>query len=95
MPISFTDAAEYLFRREGRPMSAREVTEIALAEGLIVTTGKTPASTMGADFHLEGLRKDSQGKSGRFVRFEKGKWGLRQWLEEGRYQLGEGGRSEW
>ena len=95
MPMSFTDAAEFVFRREGRPMSAREVSEIALAEGPIVTKGKTPASTMGANFHLEGVRKAKRGTRGRFVRFKKGKWGLRQWLEQGRYQLGEGGKSEW
>ena len=95
MPMSFTDAAEFVFRRGGRPMSAREVTEIALAEGLIVTRGKTPASTMGANFHLEGLRKAKRGRKGRFVRFEKGKWGLREWLEEDRYRLGEGGKADW
>lgn len=95
MPMSFTDAAELVLRREGRPISAREITGIALAEGLIITEGKTPASTMGANFHLEGVRKAKQGKKGRFVRFEKGKWGLREWLEEGRYQLGEGGRADW
>ena len=95
MPMSFTDAAEFILRREGRPMSGREVTEIALAKGLIVTRGKTPASTMGANFHLEGVRKARQGRQGRFVRFEKGKWGLREWLDEGRYELGEGGRAEW
>jgi len=95
MPMSFTDAAELILRREGRPMSAREISEIALAKGLIVTEGKTPASTMGANFHLEGVRKAKQRKKGRFVRFATGKWGLREWLEEGRYQIGEGGRAEW
>jgi|GEM_PF-4667652 len=76
-------------------MSPREITDIALAEGLIVTKGRTPAATMGANFHLEGVRKAKQGKKGQFVRFEEGQWGLREWLEEGRYQLGEGGRAEW
>ena len=95
MPMSFTDAAELILRREGLPMSVRAITDIALADGLIRTRGKTPASTMGANFHLEGLRKARQGKSGRFVRFEKGKWGLREWLEQGRNALGEAGKSEW
>jgi hypothetical protein len=95
MAMSFTDAAEMIFRREGRLMSPREITEMALAEGLIATEGKTPASTMGANFHLEGLRKAKQGKKGRFVRFEKGKWGLRDWLEQGRFRLGEGARARW
>lgn len=95
MPMSFTDAAESILRRKGRPMSAREITDIALAEGLILTRGKRPAATMSANFHLEGVRKAKQGKSVRFVRFEKGKWGLREWLDEGRYQLGEGGKAEW
>ena len=93
--MSFTDAAEMLLHREGRLMSAREITDMALAEGLIATEGKSPASTMGANFHLEGLRKASQGKKGRFVRFEKGKWGLRQWLQEGRFRVRNGGRADW
>jgi len=93
--MSFTDAAELILRCEGRPMSAPEITEIALTEGLIVTRGKRPDATMTANFHLEGVRKAKGGNKGRFVRFEKGKWGLREWLEEGRYQLGEGGKAEW
>jgi hypothetical protein len=46
--MTFLEAAEEVLRSAKRPLSAREITDIALAAGLITTHGKTPEATMTA-----------------------------------------------
>lgn len=46
--MTYREAAEIVLRRSRQPLTAREITEIALAEGLLKTRGKTPAQTMSA-----------------------------------------------
>jgi hypothetical protein len=46
--VRFIEAAEEVLRREGRPLTTKQITELALARGLIETHGKTPEATMSA-----------------------------------------------
>jgi len=46
--MTFAGAAEHILREEHRPMTAAEITDIALARGLIRSQGKTPPATMSA-----------------------------------------------
>jgi hypothetical protein len=46
--MTFLEAAERVLRTAKRPLSAREITEIALKRGLLTSSGKTPEATMSA-----------------------------------------------
>jgi hypothetical protein len=43
-----SSAAETVLRSANKPLTADEITEIALRRGLLQTKGKTPAATMSA-----------------------------------------------
>ena len=47
-PMTFAEAAEFVLRQEARPMTITEITEIAIARGLINPNGLTPAASMSA-----------------------------------------------
>src|SRR5690606_8601477 len=53
--MSFTDAAEHVLENCGsrRPMHYRAITEKALEEGLVVTSGRTPEATLYAQIITE------------------------------------------
>ena len=46
--MTFLEAAEEVLRTAQRPLSAHEITEIAVSRGLLTSTGKTPEATMSA-----------------------------------------------
>jgi hypothetical protein len=46
--MKFLEAAEEVLRRAEGPLSARQITEIAISRGLLTTAGKTPEATMSA-----------------------------------------------
>jgi hypothetical protein len=46
--MTFLAAAEEVLRASGRPMTAREITEIALERGFLRTRGRTPEASMSA-----------------------------------------------
>jgi len=46
--VTFLEAAETVLRAANRPLTAREITDIALERGLLRTSGKTPEATMSA-----------------------------------------------
>jgi HB1, ASXL, restriction endonuclease HTH domain len=50
--MTYLEAAEKVLRAAKRPLSAREITEIALREGLITSHGKTPEATMSARLYV-------------------------------------------
>jgi hypothetical protein len=54
--MTFLQAAATILRTAKKPLTAAEITEIALRRGLIQTRGKTPAATMSAA--LYGAPKD-------------------------------------
>lgn len=58
--MSFLEAAKVILRESGRPMTAREVTGIALKRGLIASNGKTPEATLLAQLYAR-VRDDPDG----------------------------------
>jgi hypothetical protein len=46
--MTYVEAATEVLRRNRRPMTSREITSAALAQGLIEPTGRTPHATMRA-----------------------------------------------
>lgn len=46
--LSFKEAAVKVLKEAEEPLSAKEITEIALKEELVETSGATPQSTMAA-----------------------------------------------
>jgi hypothetical protein len=49
--VTFLEAAEAVLRAAKRPLTAREITDIALQRGLLRTGGKTPEATMSAKLY--------------------------------------------
>lgn len=45
-PLSLLEATKYVLRREGRPMSIKDVVETALSEGIWKSNCKTPKSSL-------------------------------------------------
>lgn len=74
-----TEAAFIILKEHGKPLHIREIIRIALAKKMIETKGKTPWSTMGADFYNENKRRTKKGKDLRFCRLDVGTWGLTEW----------------
>lgn len=83
--LSFTDGAEKILERFGnqKSMHYRTITEKALEQGFITTTGRTPESTMYAQILTEIQRKTRRGERPRFVKHGKGLVGLTKWMGEG------------
>jgi hypothetical protein len=48
---SFLEAALVILREAQRPMTAREIVDIALERGLVRTAGRTPDATLGAQLY--------------------------------------------
>jgi hypothetical protein len=74
----FTKAAFEVLKREMRPLTAREITDIAAREGQLRTSGKTPWQTMKSKLSTEIL---SRGSESPFMRSEEGKFSLREWKD--------------
>lgn len=53
MKYSFKEAAVKILERFSEPKTAKEITEIAIEEGLIETSGETPEATMAAQIYLD------------------------------------------
>ncbi|MGH2369724.1 MAG: HTH domain-containing protein [Chloroflexota bacterium] len=72
--LSFVDAAEHVLQRfgDGRPMHYRDITEKALALGLLETAGQTPEQTLYAKVLTEIKRVDRRGGTPRFVKHGTG-----------------------
>ena len=82
---SFLDAAEKVLNQFGerKPMHYREITDKAMNQGWLNTTGKTPKATMNAQLLTELKRAKARGEPGRFVRTSRGYYGLVKWLGTG------------
>jgi restriction system protein len=83
--LSFTDAAERVLNDLGHeePMHYREITQKALALGLITTGGKTPEATLNAAVFNEIKRQSERGEEPRFTRPNRGLIGLSRWQPRG------------
>jgi hypothetical protein len=44
--MTYYEAALQILRSAGQPLTAQEITDLAISEGLIVPTGKTPVASM-------------------------------------------------
>ncbi|HBJ34514.1 MAG TPA: restriction endonuclease [Planctomycetaceae bacterium] len=66
--LSFTDAAERILEQFGnaKPMHSRDITMKALDQGMIRTSGRTPAATMYASILEEIRRFKNRGEQPRF-----------------------------
>jgi len=73
------EAAFVILKNYGRPLHVREIVRIAIVKKMIETKGKTPWSTMSADFYNENKRKTRRDAELRFVRIGDGMWGLTEW----------------
>jgi DNA-directed RNA polymerase delta subunit len=74
--LSFLEAAYQILNRERTPLSAEDLTKIAIREQLVFSQGRTPGRTMGAQIYADIKRR---GESSRFVKVGKAKFGLAQW----------------
>ncbi|KAB1069639.1 winged helix-turn-helix domain-containing protein [Methylobacterium planeticum] len=74
--LTYLRAAAEVLRQAGRPLSAPEIVDRALADGLLpnATTAKTPQKSMQARLSMHILRKGSQST---FVRTSAGRFQLR------------------
>lgn len=75
-PMSFTDAAELILRNVAGPKHYREITELAIANSLLNTTGKTPEATMYSQILTEYKRRERRGQPQRFRLLGRGMVGL-------------------
>lgn len=80
--MSFTNAAYEILRQAKKPLSAREIFELALKAGLVQTNGKTPQHTMRASLYLENKRRKQRGQRTRFVELKNNHWALSEWVSE-------------
>jgi len=73
---TFKNAAYNVLKSAGKPMSIEDITKLASSRGLLKTSGKTPAATMGAQLYtdIKKLRVKS-----RFIQLGKNRFGLRKW----------------
>lgn len=75
--MSFGEAAWKVLREAGKPLHYRELTDRAIDAGLVDTHGRTPARTMNAQLSTAIGSGDS-----RFVRVDRGIYGLSQWQSQ-------------
>ena len=57
--MTYYEAALQVLRSARRPLSTQEVTDQAIARGLITPTGKTPLATMAAELYMR-VRSDPE-----------------------------------
>ncbi len=72
---NFKEAAYNVLKKEKRPLSAKEITQIALKERLIASNGKTPDATMGATIYTDIKQK---GEKSLFVKVGTGLFRLKE-----------------
>lgn len=83
--FSFTDCAKKVLEEMGqkKPMHYKVITEKAIAQGWLATSGKTPDATMYALVITEIKRHQKRGLRPRFVQHGRGYIGLSQWMGQG------------
>lgn len=87
---SFLDAAEKVLDQFGNrnSMHYRDITDKALNQGWLNTSGKTPEATMNAQLVTELKRAKASSERGLFVRTSPGYYSLNKWMGTGlSYQI--------
>lgn len=77
--LTFLEIAERYLRSEQKPLSAREITTLAVRDGVLKTQGKTPWQTMKSKLSTDIL---THGEASRFKRVYQGVFTLRSGGEE-------------
>lgn len=71
--VSFKEAAYDILKRTDDPLTPKEITDIAVQEGLIDTEGETPEATMGAQLYVDiNTNKDTP-----FIKVGRGLFSLK------------------
>jgi hypothetical protein len=76
--MSFRDAVIQVLQEAGKPFHAKEITRYILSKSLGVTTGKTPAATVGAglcDLSYQLIISTQIFRESELKRYEKNWWG--------------------
>lgn len=81
MKMSFFEAARKILRDAENPLTAEDITRIALEKKLIKTSGKTPAATMSAGIYTDIKTRQDESV---FIKVERGRFGLREWEAKGK-----------
>lgn len=81
--LSFKEAAIKILEQAEEPLSAREITDIALGDGLIETSGATPEATMAAQLYTD-INNNSSSK---FKKIGRGKFALKKQTESAKSPL--------
>ena len=71
--MSFKKAALEILKKVNKPLTPKEITDIAVQEGLIETTGETPEATMGAQLYVD----INSNKESPFIKVGRGLFSLR------------------
>ena len=74
----FLRSAYDVLKKKGHPLTAREITAVAIESGILTTEGQTPSQTMKAKLSVDILRN---GNRSLFMRSEKAHFALREWTE--------------
>ncbi len=74
--MTFTEAAEAVLRKAGKPLHFKKITLFAIEQNLLSHVGKTPETTMST--RLATLTKKDRGDQN-IVRVKPGVFGLREW----------------
>lgn len=74
--MTFTEAAEAVLRKAGKPLHFKKITQFAIDQNLLSHVGKTPETTMST--RLATLTKKDRGDQN-IVRVKPGVFGLREW----------------
>ena len=83
--MSFLQATEKVLdsSADRKPMHYKDITNKALEQGLMNTSGKTPEATINAQLVTELKRVKASGEPGNFVRSSPGYYGLAKWMGTG------------
>ena len=76
--MTFTEAAEVVLRKVGKPLHYKKITQLAIEQNLLSHIGKTPEVTMST--RLATLTKKDRGDQN-ILRVGPGIFGLREWGE--------------
>lgn len=83
--LSFTDAAEKVLREfaNRKSMHYKDIINIAVKKGWILTKGLTPETTLTAVIGSENRRRLRRGEEPRFITYGRGLYGLSEWEPKG------------
>src|SRR5687768_1869828 len=62
--MQFKDAAYDILKQENKPLHYNEITNKAIAAGILEYSGQTPEATMGALLYTDTLKENSRFKRG-------------------------------